>query len=265
MSLPPEMPELTPIESEPAAPDIAFKPRGWNLLHVLGAVAAFVIAWAAFGTLAMLAARLLPSRAHATVEQLSTDVFVMIPAEIAAYGVLLLVIFSLVREHTGEPVFQALQWRWPEMAAKYIGMGAVLALTVTIVSRFLPVPESLPIDKLFRTRAAAIVMAGFGITVAPLVEEIFFRGFFFPALRRATGEVTAIIVVSGAFALLHQAQLAAAWAPLLLLFGVGLVLTTVRARTGSLAASFLIHAGYNFTLFGMLFLATQGFTNLKAV
>ena len=42
------------------------------------------------------------------------------------------------------------------------------------------------------------------------------------------------------FALLHQGQLARAWAPLMLLFVVGIVLTTVRARYDSLAASWIV-------------------------
>ena len=54
-----------------------------------------------------------------------------------------------------------------------------------------------------------------------------------------------------------------AWAPLLVIFGVGLVLTTVRARTNSLAASWIVHFSYNATLFAVLFYLTNGFQHLE--
>jgi hypothetical protein len=54
-----------------------------------------------------------------------------------------------------------------------------------------------------------------------------------------------------------------AWAPLLVLFGVGAVLTLVRARTNSVATCVLMHIGYNSTLFTMLFFATDHFHHLE--
>jgi len=75
----------------------------------------------------------------------------------------------------------------------------------------------------------------------------------------------AIVVTGLLFALLHQGQLARAWAPLLLLFVVGVVLTTVRARLDSLAASWIVHAGYNATLFALLYAGTSGFKNLERI
>ena len=50
-----------------------------------------------------------------------------------------------------------------------------------------------------------------------------------------------------------------------MLFLVGVVLTLVRARSGSLAASFLVHLSYNATLFTILYLATDHFTRLERV
>jgi len=56
-----------------------------------------------------------------------------------------------------------------------------------------------------------------------------------------------------------------AWAPLLLLFLVGLVLTITRAVTKSVAASWIIHVAYNATLFGFLYVGSQGFRHLENV
>ena len=119
------------------------------------------------------------------------------------------------------------------------------------------------------------MLAAFGIFIAPVVEELFFRGFIYPALERffnrflfpafdlAFGSALSIIVTAAAFSLLHEGQLAHAWVPLLVLFSVGVVLTLVRARTNSVATCVLVHMGYNGVLFGMLFYFTDGFRHLE--
>jgi len=71
----------------------------------------------------------------------------------------------------------------------------------------------------------------------------------------------AITAVS--FTLLHGEQLGGSWAPLLVLLLVSSVLTFARARTKSLATSFLIHVGYNGTLFGGVYLVTDHFRHLE--
>ncbi len=72
-------------------------------------------------------------------------------------------------------------------------------------------------------------------------------------------------VTSIAFALVHADQLAHAWAPLAILFAVSLVLCGVRLWSHSLAASTLIHATYNGTIFTILFFGTGGFRHLDKI
>jgi membrane protease YdiL (CAAX protease family) len=144
-------------------------------------------------------------------------------------------------------------------------MGIVLAIAGQLLSAVLPVPKSLPIDQFFRTTAGAYVMAIFGVTVAPFVEELFFRGFLYPVLARRLGVAGGIVLTATAFALVHASQLAHAWGPLLVLFLVGTALTAVRAVTRSIAASMLVHIGYNLTLFTMLFFASQHFHHFDRI
>jgi len=73
----------------------------------------------------------------------------------------------------------------------------------------------------------------------------------------------AVFVTALAFALLHGAQLMFAWGPVLVIFLVGTVLTMVRARTNSVAASVLIHMAYNGTIAVAMFVATSGFRHLE--
>jgi hypothetical protein len=144
-----------------------------------------------------------------------------------------------------------------------MALGVALALLVQSASALLPIPKSLPIDRYFRDMLGAYLMAAFGLTFAPLVEELFFRGFLYPALARRWGLAAGVVVTSALFAMIHASQLAHAWAPLLLLFFVGIVLTVVRARTHSVATTLLIHVGYNGTLFGMLYLASEHFRHFE--
>ena len=107
------------------------------------------------------------------------------------------------------------------------------------------------------------MMAAFGITLAPLLEELFFRGMLYPVLRRSVGVGLAILLTAIAFAFIHGAQLGYAWAPLLSIFVVGTVFTLVREKTNSVAASFLMHCGYNLALFATLWVGSDHFRHLE--
>jgi membrane protease YdiL (CAAX protease family) len=144
-----------------------------------------------------------------------------------------------------------------------MGMGLAIFsdLAQALLHRW--IPKSLPIEELFRDRSSALVLATFGILIAPLVEELLFRGFLYPALARWAGVVPAVLATATGFALLHGAQLAYSWAPLLLIFIVGVVLTITRAVTKSVATSVLVHMAYNFTLLLQGYIVTHGFRDMQ--
>lgn len=80
----------------------------------------------------------------------------------------------------------------------------------------------------------------FGGLAGPITEEIFFRGFFYPALRRRVGRAGAVLINALCFAALHGnlVQLAP-------LIGLGLILALLRERTGSILASTALHCAHN--------------------
>jgi len=177
----------------------------------------------------------------------------------------------------------ALRLRWRMFGAA--GLCLVLALVDEVL---MPGPTNAPIDKMFQTPGAAWLMFAFGVTCAPLFEEIVFRGFLLPVLATTwdwtvelrTGSpalpldahggpqwslpamVAASIVTSIPFALMHAEQTAHAMGPFVLLVAVSLVLCWARLGTRSLAASVLVHASYNFLLFSLMLLGTGGFRHL---
>jgi membrane protease YdiL (CAAX protease family) len=85
----------------------------------------------------------------------------------------------------------------------------------------------------------------------------------FSAASRRVATLVSVLVTSFLFALIHSQQLAHAWTAVLLIFLVGLVLTTIRARTRSLAASVLAHMAYNATLCTMFYFATDHFRHMQ--
>ncbi len=233
----------------------------WDVVAVLGFT---VFAVFLFSMFALFIARHLPQLRQVPLADLATDTRIVVGAQAAAYPLVLVFIFLLVRGKTRERFREAIRWNWPGSSALafFLG-GTVLAIVVEGLSRFLPIPKSLPMDKYFHDAPSAYLLAAFGVSLAPLLEEIFFRGMLYPLLRRAFGLAIAVALTAAAFAAIHGAQLGYAWGPIVSIFVVGLVLTMVRARTNSVAASFLTHCGYNSALFAALWIASDHFRHLE--
>ena len=307
---------------------------------------------------------------------------IIVPSMTMAYFVMLGAMYALVTRHRRRPFWQAVGWQWPSgWWLGYIVTGGVLAVGLGELSRLLPIPKSLPMDRFFQNRQGAYLMMFFGVAIAPFAEEMLFRGFLYPVLDRwletlfmtpqrirrgcvwllimagwgylehhlpiawslllaavaflgtaalfvaqslrsrgrqahfvllpgaalvawglasrsivdhAFGSATAglvvlacllavvstaspvevsaagrwgrflaVLITSAGFALVHGEQLGQAWGPLLVLFMVGLVLTLARVVTRSVTPGFLIHVGYNLTLFSLLYLGTDHFRHLE--
>ena len=93
------------------------------------------------------------------------------------------------------------------------------------------------------------LVAGFAVSiavivVAPVAEEIFFRAFFYRALRTRLPVWSAALIDGVVFGLLHfQGIDTAVILPVIAVFGVGQCL--VYERTGSLFAVIAVHAAFN--------------------
>jgi membrane protease YdiL (CAAX protease family) len=95
----------------------------------------------------------------------------------------------------------------------------------------------------------AIVVLAF-VLVAPVAEEIYFRGVVFNAWLRERGANVALYGSAALFAVIHGSVYA-----LLPIFALGLTLAVVYRRTGSLPAAIALHAGFNAISVGLSFLA----------
>jgi uncharacterized protein len=171
-------------------------------------------------------------------------------------------------------------------ALKLIPIGLALSFTIQAASSLATLPKNIPMDDFFRTPSDVWIITLFGTLLAPLFEEVLFRGFLLPAIAIAydwlslprtpaardlwnsTNKITlpayifSAVLTSILFTALHGQQVAYAWPVLILLFCVSLVLTAIRLRLRSVLASTLVHASYNFTIFLIAFIATDGYRHL---
>jgi uncharacterized protein len=177
-----------------------------------------------------------------------SDLVSLTLSEVAVY---LLATFGVLRLHGGERDARAelaLRPTHPGLVALGLALGLALLLPVDslrqLVERRFPTPEAelaeramlLSADTLVQKvlLVAAVVCAG------PLVEELFFRGALFGAVRRGQAAAGAAIVTTIAFTLSHLDW--RAWPSLLL---VAAVLGYLRAASGSLLPCLALHVAFN--------------------
>ena len=123
-----------------------------------------------------------------------------------------------------------------------------IAYVEQIVFGELPLQE--PVKRLIRGGPGTLELAFWAIAVAPLMEELIFRGLLYNGFRRARSPRYALIVTSVAFGIVHMDSLAAI-VPLAVL---ALFLGFTMERTGSLLACFVGHAAFNTLTIVTLFL-----------
>jgi hypothetical protein len=183
-------------------------------------------------------------------------------AQLLSYVVVALYMMVLVQVKYHTRFWQAIRWSWPGFVGlSMFGVG-VLMLAFDILGRYLPMPKTTPFDQFFDKPSDAYLTVAFAVTLGPLMEELFFRGFLYPVIARRMGVVWGILLTAMPFGLMHYLQYRS-WGAVLIVSLVGVVLTTVRAATKSVASSFLAHVGYNGTLMVLAALQTDGFRHME--
>ena len=89
------------------------------------------------------------------------------------------------------------------------------------------------------------------IVVAPISEEIFFRGFIFAGLRRAVPFVVAALISAAIWGIFHYTG-ADSWGVVVQLAVFGIVLAWLYERTGSIWPTIAVHAFNNAVAFTIL-------------
>jgi len=158
-------------------------------------------------------------------------------------------LWLILKLRYGRPFWRSLGWRVPFPAAAALAFGGpAMAIGIGVIGYAVRTPIiKLPFDQMLVDRPTTVLFGLFAVLIGPLCEELAFRGFLMPLIIRSFGAVSGILSTAILFGSLHAAEYEWSWRHVLLITLVGCILGTVRYRTGSTAASTLLHATYNLT------------------
>jgi len=163
---------------------------------------------------------------------------------------------------------------WAAIWRALLAFGAIALLT-QVVEYFLPVSHVVdPAAEFARSLSGvpALLFVFLGVVVAPIVEEIVFRGFLYNALRtsfrserglavfgnnKEWGDLAAAFASALIFGLFHMNFMqfpALNWATLPLYTVTGMLLAESYRRSGSLYVPMLVHAFNNLTVMALTYL-----------
>ncbi len=166
------------------------------------------------------------------------------------YALLLGALYLVISLKYRRPFWRSLGWSLDYRGAwVYVTLGIVMAIGLAVLGGLLRAPGESSVQNLMTDRASMIAVMIFGALIGPVFEELVFRGFLQPLLAKSMPAAIAIVLTALPFAMLHGPTVGWAWQSILVIGLAGLILGTVRERSGSTAASALVHVVYNSTLF----------------
>ena len=232
-------------------------PAGWTLVDVGKVVALFLF----FGHVIIICESLLIS----VLPALKDDNFRMILNSfiLDLLAVIFIIYFAVVKyggklqslglsvKNFSANLFYGL-WGYVASVPLLIAALAVIMLIVKITGY---VPEKQPVVELFmkETNVSFLFFSTlFAAIIGPAIEEIFFRGFMYKALKRHIGLLGAALLTSVIFAALHTNIVG-----FLPIFMLGLLLVYLYEKTGTLVASMTVHITHNLGMVLFVFLLKQ--------
>ncbi len=131
---------------------------------------------------------------------------------------------------------------WPAVGWAAVVLGTFWLTSGLLVAIFGEPPDQ-EITEEIKSEDGALALAGYiGITclIAPIAEEVFFRGFLFPVLRARVGIAWGVLVTAALFSVVHA--IGSPPEALVVLFVLGAGLCLLYLRTGSLLPCIGLHA-----------------------
>lgn len=215
-----------------AEPDVPF----WGFGEVFLAIAVFLVAvWLIAGLVA------------GVIHDSARLGYWVVAEEFAAY-VVLFGILKILFQMRGHALFESLGWVRQPFSPWYLAWTGLILVFVSFALQFLlrtpdvETPFSKMLDSGFASRLAISL---FGVTIAPIVEELLFRGFLQPVLVSAAGVFPGILATSVLFGAVHLTQNAGLWQAGLTITVAGFVFGVIRHVSGSTRASSVVHIAYN--------------------
>src|SRR5690349_4018787 len=122
----------------------------------------------------------------------------LLPAQFLGYGLLFTALYLLFKWQYGRPFWRSLAWTALRLPALIVILaGLITAFGVSAVSILLQTPATTnPMTEMLEDPTSLALVAVFGITLGPLFEELFFRGFLQPLVVRSLGVGGGILVAA---------------------------------------------------------------------
>ncbi len=182
------------------------------------------------------------------------QIYVLMPAQVILYAFLMGSLALIFKRYYGRPFWQSVRWTRPSVNMPFVAAcGVTAAMVVVITSVLIRTPDNdSPMKALLSEPSSALMIAVIGVTLAPVCEEIVFRGFLQPLLVRSLGAAPGILLAAAAFGFLHFQEYGNSWKHAMLIMLAGASFGWMRQRSGSTKAAALMHAAYNGVFFFLL-------------
>jgi len=219
----------------------------WGTLGWSGPIVAVMILSQTLAAIAFLRLwRALHPGAPISLADISSNGAVLAFSLAASAPIVLLIVAAVIRL-SRVPLRDYLALKWPSWRELGMGVG-VLAFTLFcsgLAAELTGQETPAFIADTFNSARAAgllpLLVISF-VFLAPLQEEVLFRGFLYRGFAPALGMWPAIILISAVWAITHlQYQ----WFFVGEIFVLGLAFGWLRAKSGSLMLTFLLHATVN--------------------
>lgn len=174
-------------------------------------------------------------------------IFISILGVLPTHVLTFLMVWYVVTNRGLRPFWQTLGWSWPGNFGPWTAIGLAILLLVVggLMTRYLGGKETEMdqiINSSLKTRFATAFLAA---VTGPLVEELIYRGVLYSAFQRVIGMTWAVVLVSVLFAGVHVLQYYNNLGVIAVITLLSVALTLVRARTGSLLPSYVMHLVFN--------------------
>jgi uncharacterized protein len=171
----------------------------------------------------------------------------LVVLSIVIYGAITVAILAFAHWRGGQAWRDLIAWRTPIIPAtdRWLWVIVACALLYGVAASLAlgQIDEHSHLGfKLFHDHVANLALVMLAVVVAPVTEELLFRGWIYTGLRYRLGMWPALVLSSAVFAFAHYED---THIYALVVFPIGLALGGMRERTGSTKAPILFHAFYN--------------------
>lgn len=171
------------------------------------------------------------------------QVFSLLPAHLLTLGV----IWCIVTGFGKRPFSKTVGLQPGGMRLWFsIVLGVVLVGLGTLIAKLVGGDATNQLEFVINSSIPTRYLIAFlAVATAPLVEELVYRGVIYSALRRAVGIFGAVVLVLALFTIIHVPQYLPNYGAILAVGLLSVVLTVIRAYTGSLLPCVVIHLVFN--------------------